>query len=476
MSYSDISDTPHTLRSHEIPISHPHSMALVSSNLEISESPTMTYKVQQKTHLPNYNKILNTQQEITSTHLEKCKIDNTCPVPVQCTDQDGEVLSDSEVNRRNEVSKYKEKQTNIQETEIGSELLSISEQQTKNTTSVSSLINKKQAPLTGTSLPSQTSSVSCASNPALSSQLPMPPVSTSPPQPPFYSFVILHAHEDLENARRVSKLLQDLGAGEGTTFSEEFEIPGTSPLTSLQDAVENCAYIILLLTKCFATHWTIFQSNSVLMNSIEDPNKSGTVIPFVPQSDRLSKHKIPLALKTLIPLDEATPVFKKMVLNTFKQDVVQKQFQHWRSKQEKKVLKQKTDGLAEQLKCKMELNDCYLKYLKMHNLVCNQSSPLHQTHQTSQPTFPMQPPPLPTQLPEFFLQNSEANSSFHPFVVNGQTPIIQINNAGNVQIGNQNSMNVQHTAGGCCGDDGEDYSGCVETGERCENGETDKDF
>uniref|UniRef100_A0A8C5LST1 TIR domain-containing protein n=1 Tax=Leptobrachium leishanense TaxID=445787 RepID=A0A8C5LST1_9ANUR len=136
---------------------------------------------------------------------------------------------------------------------------------------------------------------------------------------PYYRFVIFHSPEDNANADRVCQRLSDLGAVGGTTFSNSFEIPGKSPIACTETAIEKSAYIIILLTEGFANNWTKFQSNTALMNSIQDPEKCATVIPFLPQIGRIGS-KVPLCLKTLIALDENSQNFEYKVLNTFKLD------------------------------------------------------------------------------------------------------------------------------------------------------------
>ncbi|XP_073419178.1 TIR domain-containing adapter molecule 1-like [Dendrobates tinctorius] len=215
----------------------------------------------------------------------------------------------------------------------------------------------------------------------------------------FFSFVILHVPEDQDEAGRVCEILNNLKIGEGTTFCEGFETAGVSPLKCLEDSVENSAYIVLLLTTGFLSKWGEFQTNTVLMNSIEDANKSGTIIPFIPRFKTLVG-KIPLTLKSLTPLDEKSHLFEKRVKNTFKQDIIKRQQGRWQREQHLRALKSNVEDAK-------EISNAYAM----------------QQHFTGD---------ISTLLSNMLQQ-----------LIPGQ--VIQINNASNVQIGNQNSMNIQQT-------------------------------
>ncbi|XP_073508976.1 TIR domain-containing adapter molecule 1-like [Phyllobates terribilis] len=215
----------------------------------------------------------------------------------------------------------------------------------------------------------------------------------------FFSFVILHVPEDQDEAGRVCEILNKLEIGEGTTFCEGFETAGVSPLKCLEDAVENSAYIVLLLTTGFLSKWGEFQTNTVLMNSIEDANKSGTIIPFIPRF-KTPVGKIPLTLKSLIPLNEKSHLFEKQVRNTFKRDIIRRQQGRWQREQHLRALKRNVEDAKE----------------------------VSNAHAMQQ---------------HFTVDISTLLSNMLQQLIPGQ--VIQINNATNVQIGNQNSMNVQQT-------------------------------
>ncbi|NXW05583.1 TCAM1 protein, partial [Fregetta grallaria] len=133
----------------------------------------------------------------------------------------------------------------------------------------------------------------------------------------FFTFVVLHASEDEVVAHRVKDLLENMGVPNGATLCEDFFIAGRSHLTCFQDAMENSAFIILLLTKNFPCDLCMFQTNTALMESILKPSKHDSVIPFVPKENPLERSQIPSILGGLTPLDENSPGFSRTVQNTF---------------------------------------------------------------------------------------------------------------------------------------------------------------
>ncbi|KAM4023562.1 uncharacterized protein ACNLHF_028238 isoform 1-T2 [Anomaloglossus baeobatrachus] len=161
----------------------------------------------------------------------------------------------------------------------------------------------------------------------------LPPPSSVLPSIPssvkFFSFVILHVQEDEEEAQRMCDILKKLIIGNGTTFCEGFEIAGRSPLTCLEDAVENSAYIVLLLTDRFQSKWGQFQTCAVLMNSIQDLNKCGTVIPLIPRFNSIILRDLPLHLRALTRLEESSTAFETRVKKTFKENVIKTQREEW---------------------------------------------------------------------------------------------------------------------------------------------------
>ncbi|NXV51973.1 TCAM1 protein, partial [Uria aalge] len=153
----------------------------------------------------------------------------------------------------------------------------------------------------------------------------------------FFTFVVLHAGEDEIVAHRVKNLLENMGVPNGATLSEDFFIAGRSHLTCFQDAMENSAFIILLLTKNFLCNLCVFQTNTVLMESILKPSKCDSVIPFVPKENPLERSQLPSTLGGLMPLDENSPGFSKTVQNTFTTSRISKRKAMWDQMQRRKL-------------------------------------------------------------------------------------------------------------------------------------------
>ncbi|NXW28378.1 TCAM1 protein, partial [Phaetusa simplex] len=153
----------------------------------------------------------------------------------------------------------------------------------------------------------------------------------------FFTFVVLHASEDEIVAHRVKNLLENMGVPNGATLSEDFFIAGRSHLTCFQDAMENSAFIILLLTKNFPCNLCMFQTNTALMESILKPFKHDSVIPFVPKENPLERSQLPSTLGGLMPLDENSPGFSKTVQNTFTTIRISKRKAMWDQMQRRKL-------------------------------------------------------------------------------------------------------------------------------------------
>ncbi|KFQ51151.1 TIR domain-containing adapter molecule 1, partial [Pelecanus crispus] len=171
-----------------------------------------------------------------------------------------------------------------------------------------------------------------------------PPLQTVEPAPTsepdsgkFFTFVVLHASEDEIVAHRVKDLLENMGVPNGATLCGDFFIAGRSHLTCFQDAMENSAFIILLLTKNFPCDLCMFQTNTALMESILKPDKQDSVIPFVPKENPLERSQIPSTLGGLMPLDENSPGFSRTVQNTFTTSRINKRKAMWDLTQRKKL-------------------------------------------------------------------------------------------------------------------------------------------
>ncbi|XP_037644193.1 TIR domain-containing adapter molecule 1 [Sebastes umbrosus] len=121
----------------------------------------------------------------------------------------------------------------------------------------------------------------------------------------FYAFVIFHAPEDADMAESIRENMERIiGEGEGATFSEDFAVPGKGTLRCVEDAINNSAFTILLLTRNFNTQLLTLKTDSALINSISKKHKYNTVIPLLPRENCMPKENLPMILKAINPLDE----------------------------------------------------------------------------------------------------------------------------------------------------------------------------
>ncbi|KAF7662722.1 hypothetical protein LDENG_00227500 [Lucifuga dentata] len=127
----------------------------------------------------------------------------------------------------------------------------------------------------------------------------------------FYSFVILHALEDVDMAESMKEKLESIIGSEGAIFSEDFAIPGKSTLRCVEDAINNSAFIILLLTRNFNTCMLEMKTDSALISSINNPHKRNTVIPLLPRENRMPRKSMPIVLQTLVAVEENNNTFDR---------------------------------------------------------------------------------------------------------------------------------------------------------------------
>ncbi|NWU40310.1 TCAM1 protein, partial [Hylia prasina] len=161
-----------------------------------------------------------------------------------------------------------------------------------------------------------------------------------PPEPDgakFFTFVVLHASEDEMVAHGVKTLLESMGVSNGATLSEDFFIAGRSHMTCFQEAMENSAFVILLLTKNFPCNLCLFQTDTALMQSILDPSKQDSVIPFLPKADALERSQIPVTLSVLVTLNESSPLFSRNVHKTFNPEKISQKKALWDQMQRRKL-------------------------------------------------------------------------------------------------------------------------------------------
>ncbi|KAK2869239.1 hypothetical protein Q7C36_001110 [Tachysurus vachellii] len=173
----------------------------------------------------------------------------------------------------------------------------------------------------------------------------------------FYAFVILHAPEDFEEAARLKTRLESLSSTTGATFAEDFELPGISNFRSVEDAIENSAYIMLLLTANFNSHLNETNTDSAFMNSIEKPHKYNTVIPLLPRTNCLTRDQMRPILRIKNPLDETKDreIFEKMVRKVLDSKNIQRQKSMWRHAQLLKKQWKQQQRLLEERQLHMDI-------------------------------------------------------------------------------------------------------------------------
>lgn len=166
----------------------------------------------------------------------------------------------------------------------------------------------------------------------------LPPVDPSEPDgAEFFTFVVLHASEDEIEAHRVKNLLESMGVSNGATLSEDFFIAGRSHMICFQEAMENSAFMILLLTKNFPCNLCQFQTDTALMQSILDPSKQDSVIPFLPKANALERSQLPTMLSVLVTLKESSPLFSRNVHKTFNPKKIREKKALWDQMQRRKL-------------------------------------------------------------------------------------------------------------------------------------------
>ncbi|NXU14036.1 TCAM1 protein, partial [Pardalotus punctatus] len=167
---------------------------------------------------------------------------------------------------------------------------------------------------------------------------PLPAVDPSEPDGArFFTFVVLHASEDEIVAHQVKNLLESMGVSNGATLSEDFFIAGHSHMFCFQEAMENSAFVILLLTKNFPCNLCLFQTDTALMQSILDPSKRYSVIPFLPKGNALERSQIPMMLSGLVTLNESSPLFSRTVHKTFNPKRIREKKALWEQMQRRKL-------------------------------------------------------------------------------------------------------------------------------------------
>ncbi|CAK6952483.1 TIR domain-containing adapter molecule 1 [Scomber scombrus] len=225
----------------------------------------------------------------------------------------------------------------------------------------------------------------------------------------FYAFVILHAQEDAEVAESLKEKLEAIASSEGATFSDDFAIPGKSTFRCIEDAINNSAFTLLLLT-CNFTRLQEMMTDSALINSINHKHKYNTVIPLLPMENRMPKLSMPIVLQSIIPLDEKKN-FDKKARKILSPANINKQKRIWMEEQRVKLQIERQEAL---------------KHLNQHQKQLIQEC--KRTQLLEQET-----------LNHIMIHNRNFQS--------GCQPIINITNSQYVMIGDDSQMTVGHGGG-----------------------------
>ncbi|KAM6989298.1 TIR domain-containing adapter molecule 1 [Tautogolabrus adspersus] len=160
----------------------------------------------------------------------------------------------------------------------------------------------------------------------------------------FYAFVILHAPEDADIAESMRQKLEKVIGSDGAIFCDDFDVPGKSTLRCVEDAINNSAFTLLLLTRNFNTPMKEVEADSALINSINKKHKYNTVIPVLPQENFMPKKDMPLVLATKTTLEE-NKNFEKRVKKAMTPAVIKRQRKMWTEEQTLKMQKKKQERL-----------------------------------------------------------------------------------------------------------------------------------
>lgn len=163
----------------------------------------------------------------------------------------------------------------------------------------------------------------------------------------FYAFVIMHAPEDEEVADGLREKMEKIIGCKGATFSDDFQTPGKSTLRCVEDAINNTAFTILLLTRNFTTRMVELETNSALINSLNKKHKWNTVIPLLPLHNCMPRQDMPLVLQTLVALHEDKN-FEKKMLKSISVVKIKRQEKIWTEEQRVKRQKARQQRLKQQ--------------------------------------------------------------------------------------------------------------------------------
>uniref|UniRef100_A0A3B3SUQ7 TIR domain containing adaptor molecule 1 n=1 Tax=Paramormyrops kingsleyae TaxID=1676925 RepID=A0A3B3SUQ7_9TELE len=228
----------------------------------------------------------------------------------------------------------------------------------------------------------------------------------------FFSFVILHAPEDMETAERLQEKLKSLGIGEGSTFSQDFLVPGKTKLRCIEDAIDNSAFSILLLSRNFNNQLQEIQTNAALMNSIENVHKYNSVIPLFPSKNRLPTEDMPKCLKIFVALEESSRSFDRMARMAMAPERIKKQKELWRQDQYIRLQQKRKLRLKEEI--------------KKSKVLSNQEMEISQLEKEQR---------------QLYMKMRQQNQTLQYYDTPGQ-PSILISNAKYIMIGDNSQMTV----------------------------------
>ena len=243
----------------------------------------------------------------------------------------------------------------------------------------------------------------------------------------FYAFVILHAAEDVDMAEAMRERVESICGGSlvGATFSEDFALPGRSTLRCIDDAIENSAFTILLLTDRFVRNRRFqVEAEAALINSIENMLKKHTVIPLLTRDNGMAEADLPMVLRTLVPLKENRS-FDRNIKKVLSAKRVQTQRSAWSDGQKVKKEMRRQERMKEQNKNRKILGDVCAATAKLQ---------LENLRAVTEQTLLMQ-----RELQDI-LTIPCGGGSLYPL----QPQNITINNSKCVMIGNDSSMTVDY--------------------------------
>lgn len=220
---------------------------------------------------------------------------------------------------------------------------------------------------TKTSPPDPSTSTPGPARPASPNLRPPPPELESS-EKKFYSFVVLHARADEHIALRVRDRLEALGVPHGATFCEDFQVPGRGELSCLQDAIDHSAFAILLLTANFDCRLSLHKVSHSLMSSLTQHGRQDCVVPFLPLESspaQLSPDTSGL-LASLVWLDEHSKIFARKVASTFTPQRLQACRAAWKRQQDARALREQRRHLEGERQQAAALHAAYSAYLQSY--------------------------------------------------------------------------------------------------------------